>query len=93
MNLDLPGNILLTLRARPAVSSNPQGSQCRALFVFLGTLFILQTLPTKVISWIALASSMGHQSSGKLLAFSSLGACVSAASFWGNFVGFKVLSE
>lgn len=89
MDLDLPGNILLTLRARHAVSSNPQGSQCQAVLVFLGTLFVLQTLSTKVITWIALGNSLGHQSSGKLLAFSSLGACINAASYWGNFVGVK----
>lgn len=89
MNLDLPGNELFTPRARPAVSSNPQESQCQAVFVFLGALFILQTLSTKVITWIALVSSLGHQPSGKLLAFSSLGARGSAASYRGNFVGFK----
>lgn len=89
MNLDLPGDMMFTLRARHAVSNNPQGSQCQAVFVFLGTLFILETLSTKVITWIALASSLGHQASGKLLTFSSLGACVSAASYWGNLVGFK----
>lgn len=59
MNLDLPGSIVFTLRARHAVNSNPQGSQCQAVFVFLGTLFILQTLSTKVITWIALVSSLG----------------------------------
>lgn len=64
---------------KAAVSSNSQGSRCQAVFVFLGTLFILQILSTKVISWIALVSSMGHQSSGKLLPFSSLEASISAA--------------
>lgn len=39
MNLHLPGSILFTLRARPAVSSNPQGSVKRCLCSWIHYLY------------------------------------------------------
>ena len=69
-----------------------QGGRRQAVLLFLGALFILQSLSTKVIAWMVLAGSTGHQSSGQLLASSSLGVCLCCVTLV-QLRRFKVLSN